>query len=773
MLVGCLDSTTPPAEPAPPRELTPQLPPFGLIGSDGVVVDDDSLYGRWVVLHLVTGDCGEPCSQAAMTIDSAAVALAELAEVQVAWLTLTTDLAVASALNSDSSPRELLGGTRHQMTQIVNNGLGGGLDSFDARPMLFDRMGDFVGRADDADALVALLGERLALPAPKRIAFPAEIDEPGQLNGRRLQQLQAQGSIGVETDFKFEDQALEAGITFLNRTTDDSGRAYKPVHYDHGNGVAVADVDADGRLDLYFTNQVGANELWRNLGGGEFSRIGAGSAVELAEKISVAASFADVDNDGDPDLYVTTVYAGNHLFLNDGAGRFLDATASSGLDHVAHSSGATFFDYNNDGLLDMFLSNVGVYTSDELGPGPYRIGFTDAFAGHLKPELRDEPNLLFRNQGDGRFEDVTQEVGINDRSWSGDASAIDLNEDGWQDLYVLNMQGHDQYWQNDGGKRFINKTKELFPSTPWGSMSIKAFDYDVDGDIDILLSDMHSDMSENVGVDREKLKSRMQWPESLLRSEGRSIYGNALFQNEGGRFIDVSDENGTENYWPWGHSVGDLNADGYEDIFIASSMNFGFRYAINSVLLNDRGRGFRDAEFILGVEPRRNGRTARPWFLLDCGGSEMSNPYCEEMGLIDPAIFWGSLGSRSSAIADFDDDGDLDIVTAEFHDRSLYLVSDLSSRKAVNSLKVRLRGTKSNRDGLGARVELRAGGKRWVQVHDGKSGYMSQSLMPLYFGLGDLTGADELIVRWPSGVEQRVDLSDLHDDMIEVVEPAS
>ena len=222
------------------------------------------------------------------------------------------------------------------------------------------------------------------------------------------------------------------------------GQSVQTVHYDHGTGIAVADVDGDGRLDVYFVNQLGGNELWRNLGNGEFDNITRTAGVGVPGKISVSASFADTDNDGDADLFVTTVRGGNRLFVNDGRGRFTDATEQSGLGYVGHSSGAVFFDFNRDGLLDLFVCNVGRYTSDEIGPGGYYVGLGDAFEGHLHPEARNERSILCENKGGNRFVDVTEERRLVDLSWSGDASPIDVNRDGWPDLYVLNMQGHDQ-----------------------------------------------------------------------------------------------------------------------------------------------------------------------------------------------------------------------------------------------------------------------------------------------------------------------------------------
>jgi hypothetical protein len=618
---------------------------------------------------------------------------------------------------------------------------------------------------------------------PLKLPFPEDIIAPPWLETSRQAQLETVGQFDVFYDFAFSDQLEESAISFRHRITPDSGRDYRPNHYDHGNGVAIADVDGDGRYDIYFVTQIGSNQLWRNLGGGKFEDITERAGVAVADPVGVSASFADIDNDGDPDLYVTVLRQGNMLFENDGTGAFVDISEQAGLGYKGHPSGAVFFDYNGDGLLDLFLTTVGHYTTDELkkagrvvsseskGDGyMYYSGFDDGFSGHLKPE-RIEVSILFENAGDNRFVDVSESVGLTDAGWSGAASPIDINEDGWPDLYVLNMQGHDHYYENVEGKKFVDKSREVFPKTPWGSMGVKVFDYDNDGAMDLYVTDMHSDMSENAEVERDKLKSRMRWAEDFLRSGGNSIYGNAFYKNKGdGQFEEVSDQIGAENYWPWGFSVGDLNADGYEDVFIASSMNYPFRYGINSVLLNNRGEKFLDSEFILGVEPRRDGRTAQPWFELECSWKDRNHRHCRDRK--GDVVVWGALGSRSSAIFDLDDDGDLDIVTNDFNSEPMVLISDLSEKKpSLSFLKVELIGTASNRSGLGATVKVRAGSRTYSKVHDGQSGYLTQSLYPLYFGLGEAETVDEIAVRWPSGREQIVTGPIGVNSLVEVTEP--
>ena len=163
-----------------------------------------------------------------------------------------------------------------------------------------------------------------------------------------------------------------------------------------------------------------------------------------------------------------------------------------------------------------------------------------------------------------------------------------------------------------------------------------------------------------------------------------------------------------------------------------------------------------DSEFVLGVEPRKSNRIEKEFFTLDCSGEDRKNPLCRERsGLV---TVMGSTSSRSSAVLDLDDDGDLDIVTNEWNDHPQVLISNLSDKKRIHYLKIKLIGTVSNRDGLGATVKLQVarpeGARSYIRYHDGKSGYLSQSSMPLYFGLGDAEQIDRIEVLWPSGKRQ-------------------
>ena len=195
-------------------------------------------------------------------------------------------------------------------------------------------------------------------------------------------------------------------------------------------------------------------------------------------------------------------------------------------------------------------------------------------------------------------------------------------------------------------------------------------------------------------------------------------------------------------------------APGTEAVFITSSMNYPFRYGVNALKINNRGKEFVDVEMPLGIEPRRGGRTRKPWFTLDCAGADKGHKLCA--GRTGKVTVTGTLGSRSSVIFDLDGDGDLDIVTNEFNSEPQVLISDLAQRHPIHWLAVRLVGKVTNRNGLGAKVTVFAGGLRMTQRMDGASGYLSHSILPLYFGLGDQPRADRIEVLWPTGRKQTV-----------------
>ncbi len=177
------------------------------------------------------------------------------------------------------------------------------------------------------------LTRRVLRDPHKRIADPLEIINPEWLDKRMVAQLKKRDRIQSFVDFSFEDMVQESQIAWRHQVADDAGKTYKPSHYDHGNGILTADVDGDQLLDLYFISQIGENQLWKNVGAGRFQNITAKSGLALRDLVCVSGAFADIDNDGDQDLFVTSILGGNKLFENNGKGNFKDISKASGLDY--------------------------------------------------------------------------------------------------------------------------------------------------------------------------------------------------------------------------------------------------------------------------------------------------------------------------------------------------------------------------------------------------------------------------------------------------------
>ena len=241
----------------------------------------------------------------------------------------------------------------------------------------------------------------------------------------------------------FQERAQAAGIEFrMNLLTKEQGERFRINLYDHGAGLAVGDYDNDGREDIYFLNQHGTNALYRNVGDGSFVDVTAKAGVALGDRISVGATFADYDNDGWADLFVTSTRGGNALFHNRGNGTFENVTAAAGVSHVGHSQTPVFFDYDNDGDLDLYVTNTAQWTTDvfDFTGGNYE---GKASLGALMTSSK-EANILYRNNGDGTFTDQTASAGLRGRGWAGDVAVFDYDEDGFLDLFVPSMFGRGQ-----------------------------------------------------------------------------------------------------------------------------------------------------------------------------------------------------------------------------------------------------------------------------------------------------------------------------------------
>jgi hypothetical protein len=566
----------------------------------------------------------------------------------------------------------------------------------------------------------------------------------------------------------FRECAGQAGITFhMDFLPSEQGVIpFKINLYDHGCGVAVADFDGDGFDDVYFVNQLGRCALYKNKGDGTFEDVTDRARVGLGDRICVAAVWCDYDNDGYPDLYVTSTRGGNVLFLNNGNGTFTDVTEKAGVKCVAHSQTAVFFDYNNDGHPDLFVTNTAQWTLNKARGARFFPGPNDFWD---MAKSAPENHILFRNNGNGTFTDVTRSAGLEGKGWGGDVAVFDYDDDGHLDLFVTNMFGANQLYRNNGNGKFTEVTKTVLGRTSWGAIGCKALDFNNDGHLDLFVTDMHSDMWWPFSRDPRSVPSSIltrkyphvmgysykmaqgapdlekQYADTFNIKYDEVVFGNTLFKRlPSGKFEEVSDKANLETFWPWGIVTGDFDNDGYLDIFIPAGMGFPYSYWPNSLLMNNGNESFTDRASIQGIDP-------------PLGGEYMEEPIAGQ-----PA----SRSSRAAAVADFRHVGRLDLVVNNFNDRAHYFRNEFPQK---NWVQFRLTGAKrngdasdepvkkSNRDAIGALVTIHLGKEVMVRQVETAGGYLSQSTRTLHFGLGDRDRIDRVEVRWPSGRRQRID----------------
>jgi hypothetical protein len=507
---------------------------------------------------------------------------------------------------------------------------------------------------------------------------------------------------------------------------------------------------------------MGPNALYRNKGDGTFEDVTATTGVGLGDRVCTSATWVDYDNSGRQSLYIASTRGGNVFFRNLGGGRFEDVTEAIGLTCTAHSQTAVFFDYDNDGYLDLFVANTAAWTSNERDPsGRFFLG--PKSIDQIVASAKKEDNILYHNVPDGkggrRFEKVIN-PGFNTQVWCADVAVFDFNGDGYLDLLVASMFGTTQLLRNNGGNgTFTDVTREVLGPVSWGCCGAKAFDFNNDGKLDLLLVDMHSDMwmgldyqHEHESQARATQHKRFAHMSGPLREEAEAakrdrdwaahlgyrvedvVYGNTLFKNlGGGKFEEMCERANLETFWPWGLAIGDFDNDGYEDVFIASGMGFPFHYWPNQLCMNNGDETFTERGAELGIEP-------------PAGGIYLSEKIRNTKAV---------RSSRCAVTADFRKAGCLDIVTNNFNDTPYYYQNKFPRK---NYIAFQLEGAmeagknvgkKCNRDAIGALVKIHMGKEVMLRQVHAAGGYLSQSSRVLHFGLGDRAYVDYAEIWWP------------------------
>jgi tetratricopeptide (TPR) repeat protein/peroxiredoxin len=521
----------------------------------------------------------------------------------------------------------------------------------------------------------------------------------------------------------------------------------------YGNqGVAVGDAHADGLDDLYVCQPSGLpNRLLRNRGDGTFEDVTEPSGLGILDG-TACALFADFDNNGLQDLLVVTG-AGPLLFLNQGKGRFeLHKEAFKFAKPPQGTfTAAAVADYDRDGLLDVYFCVYNYYLG--LDQYHYPVPYFDARNG--------PPNFLFHNEGNSTFRDATSAAGMNvdNNGYSFACAWQDFDGDGFPDLYVANDFGRKNLYRNNGDGTFTDVAPEAGVEDIGAGMSASWFDYDNDGNPDLYVGDMWSSSGMRV---TSQMGFQKNCPEDVRELYQKHARGNSLFRNRGaGRFEDASSRAGVEfGRWAWSSDAWDFDHDGFADLYIANGYisapeaddvaSFFWRQVVgqspsSAVASRSYEQGWNAINELIRSDHSWSGRERNVFYANNRDGtfSEVSGA----VGLDLPE------DGRAFSLSDLDQDGRLEVILKNRNGPQLRILRN-ALEGIGNSLVLRLRGHKSNRDAIGARVTVQAGGLRQTKSLQAGSGFLSQHTKELHFGLGQARGPARATIQWPSGLTQ-------------------
>ena len=510
------------------------------------------------------------------------------------------------------------------------------------------------------------------------------------------------------TTVRLVDVAAEAGLDLVNVS---GGLAKDYIVDANGNGAAFLDYDNDDDLDILIVNGSTREQyakggdtmvaLYRNDGNGRFGEVTVSAGFDRRGWGS-GVCVGDYDNDGNRDVYITA-FGPDALWRNTGKGTFVDVTRRAGIEDNRWGTSCAFGDYDRDGYLDLYVANYVKFDNSVIPARGTTAGCrfmaTDVFCGPKR--LTGDIDILYRNNGNGTFTDVSSRAGAIDPGYYGFGVVFtDLNDDGLSDIYVANDSVPNLLFRNKGDGTFVEEgllsgAALSSDGRPQAGMGVDAGDYDNDGLTDLIVTNFSHDY-------------------------------NTLYKNgPAGVFTDRSYAAGIAvtagPYLGWGVKLTDIDNDGRLDVFIANGHVYpevdrhglGTRYQQRKQLFLNEGTRFRHASDGVG------------------GGL-----------LVEKS-------SRGAAFGDYDNDGDIDALVINMNDRPTLLRNDTPRSHWIT---IRLAGTKSNRDGVGARVRIETAGTRQTAAVRGDGSYLSHSDIRAHFGLGQATRVDRVEIRWPSGL---------------------
>lgn len=561
-----------------------------------------------------------------------------------------------------------------------------------------------------------------------------------------------------------EIKPAESGIHFSNRIIEnDSVNPIDLTNIYNGGGVGVGDFNNDGLMDIYFTGNQVPNQLYINRGNFKFENVTKIANVDGAGKWCRGATIVDINNDGLEDIYVSSTISSdslkreNLLYINQGADKqgvphFKEMAKEYGLNDKSFTTMAAFFDYDNDGDLDVYLTVNEIIKGDN--PSIYRKKITDG--------SYPSTGKLFRNDFDAKlnhpvFTDVTKQAGLTIEGYGHGVNITDINKDGWKDIFVTNdFNSNDLLYINNHDGTFTDKAASYFKHTSANGMGQDVIDINNDGLSDIVELDMSPEdnyrkkmmlssisyqnyqNSDYYGYQYQYVRNTVQLNQGPRVNQNDSI-GDPIFSDIG-FFAGVA-----ETDWSWCPLVTDFDNDGYRDFFITN----GFPKDITDhdfITFRREASLIAPKSFTLSQIPQVKLHN----YAFRNNGDLTFNNVTTDWGFSTPSF------SNGAAYVDLDNDGDMDIVVNNIND-SAFIYRNTTMEKKDNKqhyLKFKLVGDQKNPDGLGTWIELYYGGKQQVYEQSPYRGYLSTIDIRPNFGLGAVTKVDSVVVKWPGNKKQ-------------------
>jgi enediyne biosynthesis protein E4 len=538
---------------------------------------------------------------------------------------------------------------------------------------------------------------------------------------------------------------------------------FKNPYIYNGGGVSVGDVNNDGLPDLYFSSNIYSNKLYINKGNLKFEDISKSAGVEASRGFKTGVAMVDINNDGWLDIYVCRSHhkdatvRSDFVYLNNHDLTFEEKSMGLGLFDGAYTSHVTFLDYDNDGDLDVYQINH----PEDFDQGirvRLKMGKDRKLTRRLDPESLDHSDHLYRNDGTGKFTDVSKSAGIENSAFGLSASLIDVNNDGFTDIYVANdFIEPDMLYVNNGNGTFTDRITEYFRHTSQNSMGSDFADFNNDGLDDLMTLDMLAEGNErqkllttSMVLDRYETLHQYGYGHQLMRNMLQINNGNGSF-SEIGLLAGVAATD-----WSWSSLFADFDNDGHKDIFISNGIR---RDMTDSDYIQFKRDTIEKSQ--QKGDPYVTPQSLQKWLDRMPSVKVHNYMYRNKTGLQfeDVSLAWGfdlKTFTNGTVYSDLDRDGDLDLVLNDIDSKVLVYRNESNTKSKNHFLQFTFKGSDKNKFGVGAKVTVFTNGILQYQEVKISRGFLSSVESLLHFGLGENEKADSVLVKWPDGKEERL-----------------